>query len=169
MSANYWSECAQQEAEYLLHPASSINQLITDGPGLITAAQGCEVTDEQGKSLLDGVAGLWCVNVGYGRYELAQVMKEASLQLAYYHSFSNATNPWQGALAKKLVALTPEPLSKVFFGSGGSDANDSLIKIAWHYFALKQQPSKKKDNCSSAGLSRYVSEYIQPDRTPQFS
>ncbi|KZZ41164.1 MAG: aminotransferase [Saccharospirillaceae bacterium] len=144
MSANYWSECAQQEAEYLLHPASSINQLITDGPGLITAAQGCEVTDEQGNSLLDGVAGLWCVNVGYGRYELAQVMKEASLQLAYYHSFSNATNPWQGALAKKLVALTPEPLSKVFFGSGGSDANDSLIKIAWHYFALKQQHSKKK-------------------------
>ncbi|WP_420589752.1 aspartate aminotransferase family protein [Bacterioplanoides sp.] len=144
MTANYWSECARQEAEYLLHPASSISQLIADGPGLIAAAQGCEVTDEQGNQLLDGVAGLWCVNVGYGRYELAQVMKEASLQLSYYHSFSNATNPWQGALAKKLVDLTPEPLSKVFFGSGGSDANDSLIKIAWHYFALKQQPSKKK-------------------------
>lgn len=175
MDNNQWPDTVHQEAQYLLHPASSIRQLLDCGPQLLVRGEGCYVTDGDNKRLLDGVAGLWCVNAGYGRHELAEVLKEASLQLAYYHSFTNATNPWQGALAKKLAELAPANLNKVFFGSGGSDANDSLIKIAWHYFSLKGQPEKYKIICrqqayhgtsistsSLTGLASFHNDYPLP-------
>jgi len=133
------------EHEYpILQPASSITALLDNGPQRIVSANGCYITDDSGNKLLDAVGGLWCVNVGYGRTELAQVMKEASEQLAYYHTFSNASNPWQEALGKKLIELAPAGLEKVFFGSGGSDANDTIVKIAWHYHTLRGKPEKTK-------------------------
>jgi len=133
------------EKEYpVLQPASSITALLESGPQRIVSAKSCYVTDEDGKQLLDAVGGLWCVNAGYGRSELSQVMKEASEQLAYYHTFSNASNPWQEALGKKLIEITPKRLSKVFYGSGGSDANDTIVKIAWHYHALRGKTDKVK-------------------------
>ncbi len=134
----------KKDAQYLLHPASSISALVENGPQMIVSAKGCYITDDEGHELLDAVAGLWCVNVGYGRSELAQVMKDATEKLAYYHSFGNASNPDQVRLAEKLVKLAPQGLDKVFFGSGGSDANDTLIKIAWHYHTLKGHESKIK-------------------------
>ena len=134
----------KQDPEVLLHPASSITQLLSDGPQMITGASGCRVTDAEGHSLLDGVAGLWCVNAGYGRTELADAMQQAASQLGYYHSFANASNPWQVALAAKLVELSPKQLTKVFFGTSGSDCNDTLIKIAWHYHFLQGKTKKTK-------------------------
>lgn len=135
---------AQKDAEYLLHPASSITALLENGPQMVVSAKGSTITEADGTELLDAVGGLWCVNAGYGRTELAQVMKESAEQLAYYHTFSNASNPWQIQLAEKLVKLAPAGLDKVFFGSGGSDANDTLIKIAWHYHTLRGKTSKTK-------------------------
>lgn len=107
-------------------------------------ARGCTIEDSHGRSYLDAVGGLWCVNVGYGRRELAEVMRDTAGQLGYYHSFSNASNPWQVALAEKLLKLAPAGLDKVFFGSGGSDANDTLLKIAWHYHTLRNKLNKVK-------------------------
>jgi len=133
-----------QDAEVLLHPASSITQLLADGPQMITGADGCRITDADGNSLLDGVAGLWCVNAGYGRKELADAMQQAAGQLAYYHTFANASNPWQVELAAKLIELSPKQLTKVFFGNSGSDCNDTLIKIAWHYHSLQGNTKKIK-------------------------
>jgi len=135
---------SQLDAQVLLHPASSISALLDKGPDMIVSAKGCHITDAQGNRLLDAVAGLWCVNVGYGRQELALVMKESAEQLAYYHTFSNASNPWQVQLAKKLLQHAPDTMGKVFFGNGGSDANDTLLKIAWHYHALRGNHSKVK-------------------------
>jgi L-2,4-diaminobutyrate transaminase len=134
----------KQDAEVLLHPASSITQLLANGPQMITGAEGCRITDADGNSLLDGVAGLWCVNAGYGRQELADAMQQASGQLAYYHTFTNTTNPWQVELAAKLIELSPKQLTKVFFGNSGSDCNDTLIKIAWHYHSLQGNTKKIK-------------------------
>jgi L-2,4-diaminobutyrate transaminase len=133
-----------KDAEVLLHPASSITALLANGPDMITSAKGSTVTDANGRELLDAVGGLWCVNVGYGRKELADAMQQAAQQISYYHTFSNASNPWQVALAEKLLSKAPEQMTKVFFGSSGSDANDTIIKLVWHYFALKGQHSKIK-------------------------
>ena len=134
----------QQNRDYILQPASSIRALLDKGPDIICSAKGCTVTDTDGRELLDAVAGLWCVNAGYGREDLADVMREASVKLAYYHTFSNASNPWQIALAEKLISIAPGKLSKVFFGNGGSDANDTLMKIAWHYHHLRGKPGKTR-------------------------
>ena len=133
-----------EDADVILHPASSISALLSNGPQMICAADGCMIEDAQGRRYLDAVGGLWCVNAGYGRAELAQAMKEAAEKLSYYHTFSNASNPWQVQLAEKLLSIAPAGLGKVFFGSGGSDANDTLIKIAWHYHALRGQHKKIK-------------------------
>lgn len=139
-----FKDVESKDAEFVLHPASSITALLENGPQMVVSAKGSTITESNGTDLLDAVGGLWCVNAGYGRTELAQVMKESAEQLAYYHTFSNASNPWQVELAEKLVKLAPKGLDKVFFGSGGSDANDTLVKIAWHYHALKGHTSKTK-------------------------
>ncbi|MBL4681555.1 MAG: aminotransferase class III-fold pyridoxal phosphate-dependent enzyme [Pseudomonadales bacterium] len=138
------SALIEKDAKYVLHPASSIPALIENGPQMIVSAKGCHITDADGNELLDAVAGLWCVNAGYGRPELAEAMKTSAEQLGYYHSFANASNPWQVELAEKLIAHAPDGLSKVFFGSSGSDCNDTLIKIAWHYHSLQGNTSKIK-------------------------
>ncbi len=165
----------ERDAQVLLHPASSVSALLENGPDMIVSANGCHVTDADGNRLLDAVGGLWCVNVGYGRPELAQVMKEATEQLAYYHTFSNASNPWQVQLAEKLLQHAPDAMGKVFFGNGGSDANDTLIKIAWHYHALRGNARKTKviareqayhgtsiSTASLTGLGGFHKEYPLP-------
>lgn len=144
MTQSDYTTLKNKNSEYVLQPASSITALLNNGPQMICSAKGSTVTDSEGNTLLDAVGGLWCVNAGYGREELADVMASASKQLAYYHTFSNATNPWQVELAEKLVSIAPKGLSKVFFGNGGSDANDTLVKIAWHYHSLQGNPSKVK-------------------------
>lgn len=144
MEQDHLKQLIEQDPEVLLHPASSISQLLNDGPQMITSAAGCRINDADGNALLDAVAGLWCVNAGYGRQELADAMQEAASQLGYYHSFANASNPWQVELAVKLVEISPSRLTKVFFGSSGSDCNDTLIKIAWHYHFLQGKTKKVK-------------------------
>lgn len=134
----------ERDPELILHPASSISALVENGPQMITSGKGSYIQDAEGNKLLDAIAGLWCVNVGYGRMELTQFMKEAADQLAFYHTFSNASNPWQVLLAEKLFKYAPKGMGKVFFGSSGSDANDTLIKIAWHYHSLLCKPEKVK-------------------------
>lgn len=144
LDQDHLNSLIEQDPEVLLHPASSITQLLSDGPQMITGANGCRIDDADGNSLLDAVAGLWCVNAGYGRPELANAMQEAASRLGYYHSFANASNPWQVELAAKLIEISPAQLTKVFFGSSGSDCNDTLIKIAWHYHFLQGKTKKIK-------------------------
>ncbi len=135
---------AEMDQKHLLHPASSITQVMESGPTIMTSGKGVRVTDANGHELLDGVAGLWCVNVGYGREELGEVMKEAASEMGYYHSFTGMSNPYQIKLAEKLASIAPGKLTRVFFGSSGSDANDTILKIIWHYNNLKGRPEKRK-------------------------
>ena len=102
------------------------------------------IYDNDGKKYIDGIAGLWCVNIGHGRKEIAEVLAEQAEKLAYYNTFGDATTQPAAELAAKLAELAPANLNRTFFGTGGSMANDTAIKIVHYYFNLLGKPSKKK-------------------------
>lgn len=134
----------QLDAQTILHPSTNADDFARHGSKIIQSGQGITLQDSDGNKLIDAVAGLWCVNVGYGRPELAEAMRRASMELGYYHTFTGMSNVAQIELAERLLALAPKSLSKVFFGSSGSDGNDSLIKIIWYYNNLRGRPEKRK-------------------------
>jgi L-2,4-diaminobutyrate transaminase len=102
------------------------------------------LTDLSGRRYLDAVAGLWCVNIGYGRTEVADAMGAQARRLAYYHTYSSMSNEPQIRLADRLLAMMPGRMSKVFFANSGSEANDTQVKLAWYYSNLLGKPQKKK-------------------------
>lgn len=118
--------------------------MLQTGPRRMASAKGTRVTDDRGHELIDGTAGLWCVNIGHGREEIAQTLAEASRNLDYFHTFGGFSNAAQEKLGDRLVAMAPGDLNHVFFGSSGSDANDTIVKIVWHYNNLRGRPNKKQ-------------------------
>lgn len=128
-------------------PAQSDYKLQNElgGSRIITEAKGCVITDIDGKSLLDGMAGLWCVNVGYGRTELAEVAYQQMLELPYYNTFfKTATAPairLAAKIAEKMMIGQPD-LTHVFFNSSGSEANDTIFRLVRHYWTLKGEPER---------------------------
>ncbi len=132
------------DKERVLHPATSIADHLKSGPRIITEGSGLTLVDSYGRRYLDAVAGLWCVNIGYGRTEVADAMAAQSRRLAYYHTFSSMSNEPQILLADRLLGLAPGRMSKVFFGNSGSEANDTQIKLVWYYNNLRGRPRKKK-------------------------
>jgi len=137
------AEIQALDGAHHMHPFSNGSALNAKGARVITRAKGCTITDSDGNDLLDGMAGLWCVNIGYGRDELAQAAFDQMKELPYYNTFFQTTHPPVTELAEKLAGLLPGDLNHVFFSSGGSDANDTNIRVARHYWALKGKPSKK--------------------------
>jgi len=128
----------------VMHPATAIADHLAQGPRIMDSGRGVYVSDIEGGRFLDGVGGLWCVNLGYGREELGQAMAEAASALGYFHSFTGYSNRAQIELAERLKDLAGGTFSRVFFGSSGSDANDSLIKLVWYVNALRGRPQKRK-------------------------
>jgi putrescine aminotransferase len=115
------------------------------GSRLITRADGCVITDVDGVSILDGMAGLWCVNVGYGREELARAAYEQMLELPYYNTFFKTATPPPVRLAAKIaekMEITNPDLTHVFFNSSGSEANDTIFRLVRHYWTLAGQPER---------------------------
>lgn len=130
---------------YSFHPFTALADHERDGPPLvITRASGCRLTDDEGNSYIDAMAGLWCVNVGYGRTEIAEAMRDQAERLSYCHAFSSMCSDTPALLAEKLVGLAPGPMSKVFFGNSGSDANDTQVKLVWYYNNVLGRHAKKK-------------------------
>jgi putrescine---pyruvate transaminase len=113
------------------------------GSRIITRAEGCYIIDADGNRILDGMAGLWCVNVGYGRAELAQVAHDQLLQLPFYNTFFRTATVPAVQLAAKIAGLTGGPLQHVFFSSSGSEANDTAFRMVRHYWDLRGQPKRK--------------------------
>ena len=111
---------------------------------MIVAGSGARVQDIHGRSYIDAMAGLWCVNVGYGRVELGDAMRAHAERLGYYHAFSSMGTDTPGLLAERLIELAPAGMSKVFFGCTGSDANDTQVKLVWFYNNVLGRPEKKK-------------------------
>ncbi|ORE93171.1 hypothetical protein ATO13_15355 [Stappia sp. 22II-S9-Z10] len=132
------------DRENVLHPFTSPSALMEHGATVISEAKGARLTGLDGKVYLDGLAGLWCVNVGYGRDEIADAIAAQARKLPYYHSFSAMGTEPAAYTADKVKRMAPAGIARVLFGCSGSDANDTQVKLAWHYNNLKGRPQKKK-------------------------
>ncbi len=131
------------DAAHHLHPFTDGKDLARIGARVISRAKGVILTDSEGNDLLDAMAGLWCVNIGYGRHELAEAAKVQMCQLPYYNTFFRTTHVPAASLAARLADLTPDDLDHVFFASSGSEANDTNIRLVRHYWAARGKPDKK--------------------------
>ena len=125
-----------------LHPFTDHTELRENGVRVVTGADGNYIFDSEGNRILDGMAGLWCVNVGYGRDELADIAAEQMKELAYYNTFFKTTHPAVALLAKRLADLAPDNINQVFFGASGSESNDTAIRTVRHFWALEGKPDK---------------------------
>jgi L-2,4-diaminobutyrate transaminase len=137
------------DRETILHPATALHTHQAHGGLIAERGQGVMLTDIHGKQYIDAMAGLWCVNVGYGRPELARAAAEQMEKLGYYHTFAGASNPPQIELADRLLGILREKSGlekprRVFFGLSGSDANDTQVKLVRYFNNLRGRPDKKK-------------------------
>ncbi|MFD1009279.1 MULTISPECIES: aspartate aminotransferase family protein [Oceanisphaera] len=111
---------------------------------IITGAQGIRITDSTGIELIDAFAGLYCVNIGYGRSEMAEAIYEQAKKLAYYHTYVGHSNEALIELSDRIIKMAPAGMSKVYYGMSGSDANETQMKIVWYYNNVRGLPQKKK-------------------------
>ncbi|WP_298805897.1 aspartate aminotransferase family protein [uncultured Lentibacter sp.] len=135
-------ELQRLDAAHHMHPFTTNDDLEKKGARVITRAKGVTLTDSEGNDILDAMAGLWCVNIGYGRDELADVASRQMRELPYYNTFFQTTHVPAIALAERLAELTPYDLNHVFFANSGSEANDTNIRIVRTYWQEKGQPEK---------------------------
>lgn len=137
------AELQALDAAHHMHPFTANDELAAKGARIITRAEGVTLTDSDGNKYLDGMAGLWCVNIGYGRKELADVASRQMQELPYYNTFFQTSHVPVIALSAKLAELAPADLNHVFYASSGSEANDTNIRMVRHYWASKGKPSKQ--------------------------
>jgi len=112
------------------------------GTRIITHADGVYLWDSDGNKILDGMAGLWCVNVGYGRQELVDAATDQMQELPYYNNFFQTTHPPAIELSKALVDISPSQFNHVFFTNSGSEANDTVVRMVRHFWTLEGKPEK---------------------------
>ena len=136
----------QWDRENFFHPSTHLAQHARgeSASRIIKTAKGVHIEDRNGTRLLDAFAGLYCVNVGYGRSEIADAIAEQAHELAYYHSYAGHGSEVSITLAKMVMDRAPANMSKVYFGLGGSDANETNIKLVWYYNNILGRPEKKK-------------------------
>ncbi|WP_295314669.1 aspartate aminotransferase family protein [Roseobacter sp.] len=130
------------DAAHHMHPFTTNDELAEQGARVITRAKGVFLTDSEGNEILDGMAGLWCVNIGYGRTEMAEVAARQMTELPYYNTFFKTTHVPAIALSQEIARLAPEGMNNVFFAGSGSEANDTNIRMVRTYWAEKGKPSK---------------------------
>jgi putrescine aminotransferase len=126
-----------------MHPFTDSKAMHEKGTRIITSADGCYIYDSEGGKTLDGMAGLWCVSIGYGRDELADVAAKQMRELPYYNSFFGTAHPPVIKLAAQLKRLAPDNISHVFFTGSGSESNDTNVRMVRHYWQAKGQPNKR--------------------------
>ena len=131
------------DAAHHVHPFSDTASLNKEGVRVITRGKGVYLWDSEGKKIIDGMAGLWCVQVGYGNEELAEAGYEALRTLPYYNHFFKTSNPWTIELAAKLATLLPDGHEQVLFANSGSEANDSALKLIRYFWNCMGKPDKK--------------------------
>ncbi len=141
---NYTTDHLQDlDTEHYLHPFTDHKNLAKEKSRIITRADGIYLWDSDGNRYLDAMAGLWCVNVGYGRKEIAEAVNEQIRELPYYNSFFKTAHPPAIELSRLVCSLAPPHLNRVFFTSSGSEANDTVVRMARFYWSLKGLPDKK--------------------------
>ncbi|HVW68564.1 MAG TPA: aminotransferase, partial [Steroidobacteraceae bacterium] len=137
------SEWQALDRAHHVHPFTDPKALAARGTRVMTRAAGVYVWDSDGNKILDAMAGLWCVNVGYGRRELIDAALKQLEQVPYYNSFFQSSVPSQIELAQCLAGLTPNGLRHFFYANSGSEANDTVIRLVRRYWALRGLPKKR--------------------------
>jgi len=127
-----------------IHPYTNLKLHEADGPLVMAEGDGVFVRDEDGKMYLEGLAGLWCVSLGFSERRLAEAAYRQMLKLPFYHTFAHKATDIGIELAEKLLSIAPVPMSKVFFVNSGSEANDTVVKLVWYYNNAVGRPRKKK-------------------------
>ena len=136
----------QWDRENFFHPSTHLAQHARGESTnrIIRTAKGVYIEDRDGNKMLDAFAGLYCVNVGYGRPEIAEAIADQARELAYYHSYVGHGTEASITLSKMILDRAPTNMSKVYFGLGGSDANETNVKLIWYYNNILGRPEKKK-------------------------
>lgn len=135
---------ARRDIASTIHPYTNLKLHEAEGPLVITEGDGVFVRDEDGKTYLEGLAGLWCVSLGFSERRLADAAYRQMLRLPFYHTFAHKAIDIGIELAEKLLSIAPGPMSKVFFVNSGSEANDTVVKLVWYYNNAIGRPHKKK-------------------------
>ncbi|MCA0043801.1 aspartate aminotransferase family protein [Celeribacter litoreus] len=136
------AELQMLDAAHHMHPFTNGDELEKKGARIITKSSGVWLTDSEGEEILDAMAGLWCVNIGYGRDELADAAARQMKQLPFYNTFFQTSHVPAIMLAKKLAEIAPGDLNHVFFNGSGSDSNDTNLRMVRHYWEAKGEPER---------------------------
>jgi len=139
-------QLVEWDCAHFFHPSTHLGQFARGelADRIITGGDGVHITDRNGTRLLDAFAGLYCVNVGYGRTEIAEAIARQARELAYYHAYVGHGTEASITLAKMIADRAPKHMSRVYFGLSGSDANETNIKLVWYYNNVRGRPHKKK-------------------------
>jgi 4-aminobutyrate--pyruvate transaminase len=138
------SNLAVRDIETLIHPYTNLAAFRETGPLVLERGEGVFLYDTAGKPYLEGMAGLWCTALGYGNAELVEAARAQMSKLPFTHIFGGKSHDPAIELAEKLKEIAPVPISKIFFCSSGSEANDSQVKLVWYYNNAIGRPKKKK-------------------------
>ena len=138
------SNLAMRDVETVIHPYTNLALHREKGPVVLERGEGVRVYDSNGKDYIEGMAGLWCTQVGYGNEEIVEAATKAMRELSYYNLFFMTSNPYATELAAKIAEKTPEGISQVLFACSGSEAVDSAYKLIKYYWNLKGQPQRKQ-------------------------
>ncbi len=139
---NLTKEWQAIDSRHHLHPFTDYKATHAKGSRIITRGEGVYIWDSNGNRILDGMAGLWCVNIGYGRKELLDAAHRQMAELPYYNTFFQTSHPPALELARLLAEVTPEGLNHVFFTNSGSESNDTVLRTVRRYWELEGKPSK---------------------------
>ncbi|MEM8660648.1 MAG: aminotransferase class III-fold pyridoxal phosphate-dependent enzyme, partial [Pseudomonadota bacterium] len=134
----------QLDKDHVIHPYTDFSTFFEEGSQVIVGADGVHVEDAEGKRYLDAIGGLWCVNIGHGRREMADCIAEQVMSMQYYNPFGHTTNAPASLLAGKLAAIAPGDLNHVFYSCGGSTANDTALRLVHYYNNMRGKQGKKK-------------------------
>ena len=134
----------RKDRDHNIHPWTDFASFKEEGSEVMAEAEGVYVYNAEGERYMDGIGGLWCVNIGYGRDEMAQAMADQVRRIPYYSTFTHLTTPPAAELAAKLAELAPASINHVFYGTGGSMANDTAIRVIHFYFNRLGKRTKKK-------------------------
>ena len=130
------------DSAHYLHPFTDYKALAAKGARIVTRADGVYIYTSEGERILDGMSGLWCVALGYGRRELVDAAQRQMLELPYYNSFFQSSTPPAIELARILAEVTPPQFNQVFYTGSGSEANDTMLRLVRRYWQLLEQPQR---------------------------
>ncbi|MEW6997752.1 aminotransferase [Colwelliaceae bacterium BS250] len=137
---NFW----KKDKEHFIHPYTDFATFKEEGSQVISKAEGNYIYDSNGHKMLDGIAGLWCANIGHGRKDMADAIHQQITKMQYYNPFGHTTNEPAAELASKLAEISPGNLNHVFYTCGGSTANDIALRLVHFYNNLRGKHNKKK-------------------------